>query len=259
MTSLSVATNAVSQGQVTVTYVGNAGFLLTAGGHKILVDGIFSGDASEYTQPADVVELITAARPPFDTIDLILVTHGHKDHFELERVRDYLEKKSQTVFISTGAVTKGLLSIPILNDRVTGITLEPGEKREQTVNGVRVIAYHLTHGYTKAGEEYPNLGFIVEMNGVKFFHSGDMNTTIVKVDDLKMLGLADEQIDIAFLPHWLFRSAGAYSYATEGVPARHYIPMHYHFTTPRLNRKLIKRIAPDAILFEKELDSWIMP
>jgi hypothetical protein len=74
------------------------------------------------------------------------------------------------------------------------------------------------------------------------------------------LGIGDDNPPIVeFLPHWLFRSASAYSYATEGMPARHYIPMHYHFTMPPINMKLIRRIAPDAILFGKELDCWKMP
>ena len=54
-------------------------------------------------------------------------------------------------------------------------------------------------------------------------------------------------------------STGEYSYVLKSVPACNYIPMHYHFTMPHINMKLIKRIAPNAILFEKELDSREMP
>lgn len=247
------------EGQIKVTYVGNSGFLVTSGGHKILVDGIFQALSTEYTQPANVVELIKNAAYPFDNIDLILATHGHRDHFNFERVREYLTRNSQTRFLSTGGAAEDLLLTPNVNERVTGIMLKPGERQELIMDGLRVIAYSLSHGYTKLGEEYPNLGFLMEVNNIKLFHSGDMDSDAVKVRDLEKLGIPDEQIDIAFLPHWLFRSAGGYSYIMKGIPAHYYIPMHYHFTRPRINPKLIKRIAPDAILFEEELDSWEMP
>jgi L-ascorbate metabolism protein UlaG (beta-lactamase superfamily) len=259
MTPPSAATREVNQGQGTVIYVGNSGFLVTTGRHKVLVDGIFQAISTEYTQPVNVVELITDAGYPFANIDLILATHGHRDHFNFERVRDYLNKNTQTRFLSTSEAAEGLLMTAGLEKRVTNIRLKPGEKQEQIVNGIRVVAYSLSHGYTKPGEEYPNLGFLVEVDKIKFFHSGDMDSDVVKVRDLEKLGLPEEGIDIAFLPHWLFRSAGGYSYVLKGIPASHYIPMHYHFTMPRINRKLIRRIAPDAILFEKELDSWEMP
>ena len=77
------ACSSTSPTQTTVTYVGNSGFLVTIGESKILIDGIFTGFAPEYIQPAEIKELIANAQPPFDNIDLILVTHAHGDHFNL--------------------------------------------------------------------------------------------------------------------------------------------------------------------------------
>lgn len=250
---------AASADQTTITYVGNSGFLVTIGENKILIDGIFSGFPPEYTQPAEVQELIANAKPPFDGIDLILATHAHDDHFNSTRVVDYLLKNPQTAFISTAGAADMFLQRPELKNRVTSITLKSGESREQSVNGMRVVAYDISHGFGANGETFPNLGFLVEANGVKFFHSGDMDPGVVTAGYLKMLGLPQEKIDIAFLQHFSFRSADAFSLATEGIAARYYIPIHYHFTTPPMDKELILRIVPDAILFDKELDSWVMP
>lgn len=245
--------------QTTVTYVGNSGFLVTIGENKILIDGIFTGFAPEYIQPAEIQELIANAQPPFDNIDLILATHAHDDHFNLNRVADYLLKNPGTAFVSTPGAADSFLRRPQLKDRVTSIALKSGESRELTVNGIRVVAYDISHGFGANGETYPNLGFLVDVNGVKFFHSGDMDPSIVTATYLKMLGLPEEKIDIAFLQHFSFRSTDSFSLATEGIAARYYVPIHYHFTTPPINKELILTIVPDAILFDKELDSWEMP
>jgi L-ascorbate metabolism protein UlaG (beta-lactamase superfamily) len=245
--------------QTTVTFVGNSGFLVTIGEYKILIDGIFTGFASEYIQPTEIQELIANAQPPFDNIDLILVTHAHDDHFNIKRVSDYLLKNPGTAFVSTPGAADSLLRRPQLKDRVTSISLKSGESRELSVNGIRVVAYDISHGFGPNGETYPNLGFLVDVDGVKFFHTGDMDPSIVTATYLKMLGLPEEKIDIAFLQHFLFRSSDAFSQAAQGVAARYYIPIHYQFTTPTMNKELILRIVPDTILFDKELDTWVMP
>jgi len=52
---------------VTVMYVGNSGFMITAGDRKILIDALFEGFGSQdYTLPADEVNLLVNALPPFD-------------------------------------------------------------------------------------------------------------------------------------------------------------------------------------------------
>jgi L-ascorbate metabolism protein UlaG (beta-lactamase superfamily) len=252
-------TQTASPTQTIVTYVGNSGFLVTIGENKILIDGIFTGFAPEYIQPMEVQELIANAQPPFDNIDLILVTHAHDDHFNLKRVADYLLKNPGTTFVSTPGAADSFLQRPQLKDRVTSISLKSGESRELSVNGIRVVAYDISHGFGANGETYPNLGFLVDVDGVKFFHTGDMDPSIVTATYLKMLGLPGEKIDIAFLQHFSFRSTDSFSLATEGIAARFYIPIHYQFTTPTMNKELILRIVPDAILFHNELDSWVMP
>ena len=93
---------------------------------------------------------------------------------------------------------------------------------------------------------------------MKFFHSGDMDPSIITAAYLKMLGLPDEKIDIAFLQHFSFRRTDSFTLATEGIAARYYIPIHYQFTTTAIHTELILQIAPDAILFGNEMETWEM-
>lgn len=246
--------------QTKVTYVGNSGFLMENGEIKVLVDGMIKGFPSEYSPPAEVTDLLSKANPPFDQIDLILATHAHDDHFDAGQVAAYLAGNPETVFISTQeAADNTLLLDSTLTGRVISVALKSGESREMEQNSIQVKAYDISHGFGPNGETYPNLGFLISLNDVKIFHTGDMDGGTVTAGYLKMLGLPDEQIDIAFIPHFIFRNPDGLRLATDGVAARYYVPIHYHFTTPVFAAEPILRIIPDAILFEKELDSWEMP
>ena len=252
--------SAASNDQTTVTYVGNSGFLVTIGDKKVLIDGILAGFPSEYSLPAEVTDLLYNSKPPFDKIDLILATHAHDDHFDVDQVTAYLAGNPETVFISTQeAADMTLLLDSTLSGQVIAVPLKSGESQELEVNGIQIKTYDISHGYGPGGETYPNLGFLVSVNGVKVFHAGDMDSGTVTAGYLQMLGLPDEQIDIAFMPHFIFRDTGSLLLATDGVDARYYVPIHYHFTTPAFNTQLIKNVVPEAILFDKELDTWVLP
>lgn len=142
-----------------------------------------------------------------------------------------------------------------LAGQVIAVPLKSGESQELEANGIQVKAYDISHGFSPNGETYPNLGFLVAVDGAKVFHAGDMDAGTVPVGYLQMLGLPEEMIDIAFMPHFIFRDTGSLLLATDGVVARYYVPIHYHFTTPAFNTQLIKNVVPEAILFDKELDT----
>jgi L-ascorbate metabolism protein UlaG (beta-lactamase superfamily) len=165
-----------------------------------------------------------------------------------------------TAFISTGEAVNELLAIdPALEKRATAFDLIPGESRELKVNGMQVNGYFLTHGINEAGVMVPNLGFLVTLNDIKVFHSGDMDVSVVSVEDLKAYGLPEQQIDLAFLMHTAFLTETVLPLVTEGVAARYSFPIHYHLTLPPFVAALVTRQFPEAILFEHEMEPWVMP
>ena len=135
------------------------GFLVTIGENKILIDGIFTGFASEYIQPTEVQKLITNARPPFDNIDLILATHAHDDHFNLKRAADYLLKIRGPPWFQHPKQPIVSSGVPVEGQGHQHFACKSGESRELNVNGIRVVAYDISHGFGPNGETYPNLGF----------------------------------------------------------------------------------------------------
>jgi L-ascorbate metabolism protein UlaG (beta-lactamase superfamily) len=232
-------------------YVGNAGFMITVGDKKILVDALFRGEPI----PRAVAELLDAAAPPFDNVDLILATHVHRDHFDAERVFNHLEHNPNAVFISSDDVIDDVLAIGDVSHQTIAIRLprRVGARTNLVVNGIGVEAMFMDHG---GGMQ--NLGFVVTVNGRRFFHTGDMDPESVSVTALQGLGLPEKQIDIAFIAHFMLITEEQHAHILEGIQAAYVVPMHYQFTYPVPDYELMETYFPDAIVFHESLESWVL-
>ncbi len=238
---------------VRVTFVGNSGFMITIGGKKILIDAMFVGN-SEYRLPQDVQDALADARPPFDGVDVILVTHNHGDHFNAPMVRQHLKNNSKARLISTAQVTGQLADF---GDRVIPLAATNGKPAQKEVDGIQVEAIYLSHGPVPAGrEEIVNFGYIASVDGINLFHTGDAYTRVI---DMTVPLSPGKPIDLAFIPHMtLDDEPFNRKIVQEWIKGRYIFPIHYAYTMRPLDRAKIKSSYPDAILFDKELQSWDM-
>jgi L-ascorbate metabolism protein UlaG (beta-lactamase superfamily) len=236
-----------------VTFVGNSGFLITVGDKKVLIDAFFAGFPPGYTLPASVQDLLVNAKPPFDNVDLILSTHNHADHFDAAMIRQHMQNDPKTIFIST---TQAVSQLDDLGDRVIAVDPVAGSPVNVEANGVQVEAIYLNHGSPPNDpNEIFNNGYVVTVNGIKFFHTGDIGN----LNDVHQYQLADQKIDLAFISHFYMQDGHMESVIRNDIGARYIFPIHYHFTTPEFNAITIKAYYPEAIIFSAELESWFMP
>ncbi len=244
--------------EVRVTFVGNAGFLITINDKKILIDALFSGFPGDYTLPREIQDKLALGLPPFDNIDLVLATHSHGDHFDASLVRRFLSNNPAAVFASTPQATALLNDFP---DRV--IAFAPAKNKTATaeIQGVHVEAVYLSHGAPPEGRtEILNFAYLATIDGVTLFHSGDIDSSQFSYAEFRALGLPEKKIDLAFMQHFYLGDVPAeQKLIREGIAARHIFPMHYHYTVPPMNPESVLRNYPDAILFKAELESWVMP
>jgi len=245
-------------GEVSVTYIGNAGFLVTAGDKKILIDAIFKGYKGFYELPENIREKIKLGQPPFDDVDLLLVTHNHGDHYDAGLVREYLTNNPKALLASTFQVTATLADF---SDRVKTFSPSKGKPDRKELQGINIEAIYLPHGATEAGQtELLNYGFIVSVNGVKLFHTGDIDTQQFSFDEFRAYQLPEKKIDISFIQHfYLTNDPTERKFVLEGIRSRFIIPSHYHYTTPPLDTALVLRNYPDAVQFKEELQKWLLP
>ena len=232
---------------VRVTHVFNAGFLITIGDKRILIDALYKG------YPEGILKPVVYSQPPFDGVDLILATHEHHDHFSPELVGRYMRDNPQTLFVSTRSAVDQLIAVDgSLRGRSTAIALRPGESEQLAIKGVDLEAIYISHGMA----DILNLGFIITVDGFKLFHTGDLSPDHVAVSDFQDYGLPGMGIDVAFVPHFLLTIKEYHAYILEGIQPRYTIPMHFPLENPPEG---IGERFPNAFVFGETMESWFLP
>lgn len=222
----------VDLNSVSVTFVGNSGFLITVGDQKVLIDALFEGF------------------PRFADVDLILATHNHPDHFSDTLVRQYMQNNPKAIFIST---TQAASQLTGFGDRVIAVDPVAGSPVNLEANGIGVAAIYLNHGYPPNDpSEVFNNGYVVTIGPVKFFHTGDLED----LQDARQYNLAEQNIDLAFIQHYFLLDENARSLIDEVVGAKYLFPIHYRYTTPPFDAEKIENYFPESIIFSAELESW---
>ena len=180
-------------------WLGHSGFRLSAGQATIYID--------PYRVPAG------------PKADLILVTHGHYDHFspqDIERLSD-----QDTLLVAPAAVAE--------RSRGRVASIAPGEELElDPLDGVSVsalAAYNTSKRDREGRPFHPReagcVGFDVNVRGQRLYHSGD--TDVIPEMD------AVVGVDVALLPvsGTYVMTAGEAVEAARRIQPRIAVPMHW--------------------------------
>ena len=246
--------------ELQINALGNEGFLVQAGSSTIIVDGLYRGLPGYVAPTEEQRRASEMAEPPFDTVDLVLVTHDHPDHFDAGVVAGHLEANPRAVLITTPMAVDLLReeggrfrSIP---DRVHEVYPAEGESEYLEVGEIEIEVLNLHHGRDRS-LPVENLGFVVETNGMSFLHIGD---TLATPEELAALGLAQKRIDLAFVPYWHLLDAKTASDYLEAIGATTFVAMHIpaadappSYLDPASNLEeliqFVERAAPGVLVF----------
>ena len=176
-------------GPIEISYIDNCGFLITGAGKKILID------AYQLGVPAEIRTAIETAQPPFDGVDLILITHNHYDHFHAGTLGHALEANPQAVVATTeqtvNDMRRSYAGYEQVKERLQGFSPAKGERMQVTLNGIGLEVLNLPHGVTPE-----NLGFVIHLAGKKLLHTGD----VINPGLPAVYNLAADGLDLAFVP-----------------------------------------------------------
>ena len=111
----SPSTNAVENAQkpdtqrVTITYIANEGVLISSGDKQVLIDGLHREYKPDYAfPPKNLLTALETAQPPYNEIDLVLVSHLHLDHFHPESVGLHLKNNPRAQLLSSEQIADGV-------------------------------------------------------------------------------------------------------------------------------------------------------
>jgi L-ascorbate metabolism protein UlaG (beta-lactamase superfamily) len=240
---------------VEITYIANEGVLIASRGKQVLIDGLHREYQRAYAFLPDAErEKIETAKPPFDRIDLILVSHMHLDHFHSEAVGRHLQHNQKAQLVSSqqvvNEVEKNFKGFDAIKPRVTSVTPPWQDRVAMKTAGVDFEILGLRHG-TERHAAIQNLGHIVKLGGKKILHIGDADTSL---ENFEKLNLDEEQIDIALLPYWFLIGREGQTIVREHIKPKYIIAVHI---SPAESSKVtaeIKQNFPGAFAFTTLLD-----
>lgn len=256
----------VERDTLQVTYVANEGFLVAAGETKVLVDAVFRDTTITYADvpSIEVLDAIRSGRPPFDGVDLLLVTHLHRDHANPLLLADYLAAHPDVTLAGPEPVVRAVLEqLPLLGRQLATLRSVPDTPHDTTLAGVSIRAFPIPHSpywVTDAQtgekqnrhEDVVNLGIAFAIGGQRVFHGGDagFKSGYDRV-------LARHRFDLLFLDAWALKRAGQME-RNLGARARHLVLMHLpQDKSGEELRALADSIG--AVIFDNPLDTRLFP
>jgi L-ascorbate 6-phosphate lactonase len=176
-----------------LTWLGQAGFLLETEGLRILIDPFLSEHEARLFPPPPV-------EPFVERIDWLLVTHEHLDHLDVDFLPLLAQRSPNVTVVLPTPIVEQASSI---DQGLRTVGVQPGD----IVDLSPMVALHVLpawHGVEMADAYSPGrgedglvrfVGYVVNTPGLGLYHSGDTLVT----DELRR-ALAGRAIDVALLP-----------------------------------------------------------
>jgi len=251
-----------------VTYIANCSFLYEAADEKVLIDpfGTEYGDYFYLPSMTNRSKLIEGL-PPFDNIDLILITHVHGDHFNPFLAENFLINNRETKMICPPQVYQQMQDschqFFQIESQLESQPLDMHESKSLNVNHIPITAISLQHGTTRCleGIDYKdytdyekteNWGYVIRVANNTIFHQGDGS---LKINEQALIKIK-EKIDIAYLSFFDWDSTSFQLIQNDLHPNK---IMFMHGTIPgdELTKSDFKAVEPQLTFFAKELDSMV--
>ncbi len=191
----------------TVTWIGHASFLLQLGGRNILTDPQFSERASpvQFAGPKRAVALPLEIEE-LPRIDLVLVSHNHSDHLDLDSVKRLAARDDGGPLFLVPLGLKAWFA----EQGITRVE-ELDWWQSRTEEGVRVTLVPVQHWSKRTLWDTNQTlwgGWVMEAGGLKVIHTGDLGYSKDARDIGERLGPFDlALIPIgAYAPRWFMKT-----------------------------------------------------
>ena len=212
---------------ISITYIANCGFLIEMDSHKIIVDGLFNRGHNKYPVPDTISQKqMILNQPPFNDIDLILVTHIHEDHFNKNMVIQSMMSNPSVKLVCPQQVIEKIKEDDAIYDKLKHRIIEctPDTFTSQLLNigDIEIYACRLPHP-GESHKNVQNIAYLISMNGKTIFHSADIDP--LQINKYTGVRINEMDIDIGLLNEDFAKIEYA-GLAKEFINAKYNIAMH---------------------------------
>ncbi len=185
---------------ITAKFIGSHGYFIESGSKKIALDAhiYWEGSYWGYIKPTVQIKTdIENAVSPFNDIDLLLISHAHKDHYNTEMIEKSMSKNPNAIIITTKAVFNALQNeaqaFSVFQDRIWVPDIGFYQSIDTTINEIPLMITNSEHGK----EKMELLIFSFVLDGLRFVQLNSWNSITGAMYDT--LGFNQQRADIAFL------------------------------------------------------------
>jgi L-ascorbate metabolism protein UlaG (beta-lactamase superfamily) len=206
-----------------VRYVANSGMRFAVSGRRFLVDAPIRDGIPPYAvNTAAERALLEGARAPYESVDAILITHWHEDHFSPDAVAAHLANSPRTMLISSPEVIERVRSTAqgFQSAQLRAVLPAPGQALRVDVGDVPVHVLRIRHNPSRRLPEQ-HVGFLVG-GPLPVLHVGDADPAADNFALLKSL----PPVDLAMLPFWYLTDERNRRLVGEVIQPRRIAAMH---------------------------------
>jgi L-ascorbate metabolism protein UlaG (beta-lactamase superfamily) len=183
-------------GCLNVWWLGQSGFLIKSRRGLLAIDLYLSDHLTKKYEATDRPHQRMTRAPlqggDLKAVDLVLASHKHSDHLDPETLPDLLSS-SNAILVIPEAIREHALALGLPETRLVG--LDAGDRIEKAGFSIRAVPSAHESLDTDSHGRHLYLGFVIEAEGLRLYHSGD---------SLAYAGLAEhlgpEPLDVLFLP-----------------------------------------------------------
>lgn len=231
---------------VPVRFLANEGVLARLPEGTVLIDGLFGDGLSEYAVvPRAARDSLELAEGEFGDIDLVLVTHVHRDHFDPFAVERHLLSNPKAHLVAADQVVDSLRihgrRFEEVRDRVRAVDASPGRTSELEVAGIPVRTFGVAHPPSR-NEPVDHLAFVVGRSA-PVAHLGDLWLESEGISSLASAG----PVAAAFVPFWVVTGDGG-ARVREALEPSSLFGFHVGLGEEASTRRRFEESAPGAVL-----------
>jgi len=248
-------------GSLNLTYIANEGVLVASSDKKVLIDALFDNPNPAYPAPSsEILEKMYSHQPPFNSIDLVLITHNHPDHMSIIPVIQFMKKNPGTKLIApidaVNALQVSGSHWEIIRDRMVSLDIKINTSQEISINGINLKIFRTLH----SGDlENPwNLMYMLKLGDRTVFHEGDSDG---KLETFSQLRLTNTEVDLALVHFWFPLHPVGEKLIQEYLKPKHigliHLPLRLYEDAPG-KIAMIKNNYPDIFLLKDMLEQKVV-